>query len=146
MSLPDNRAYSQECNDVTLGEARKLYELGKFPEVVDKLEYCLEKGFTKGKRSRLTGCWLFLIWLSIQSLRPISIRCGYFRSILLMKLICLTPPSFIELVNQLKGAGGALMVTSVSKKAENIDEVPATIVVITVSRSGNVVIRTWLNF
>jgi outer membrane receptor for ferrienterochelin and colicins len=131
MSLPDNRAYSQECNDVTLGEARKLYELGKFPEVVDKLEYCLKNGFNQRQKIEAHRLLAFS-YLAVDSvasayqhtMRILQINPSYETNLF-------DPPSFIELVNQLKGAGGALMVTSVSKKAENIDEVPATIVVIT---------------
>ena len=131
ISLMDFKAYSQECNDVTLGEARNLYELGKFPEVVSKLKYCLENGFNQKQKveaHRLLAC-SYLAVDSVasafqQTIHILQINPSYEANLF-------DPPSFVELVNRLKGAGGALMVTSVSKKAENIDEVPATIVAIT---------------
>ncbi len=129
--LINNEAYGQECSDVTLEEARKLYELGKFPDVVTKLEPCLKVGFNE--KQKVEACRLLAFsYLAIDSVasayqetsRILQINPSFEASLF-------DPPSFIELVNRLKSAGGTLMVTSVSKKAENIDEVPATIVVIT---------------
>ncbi len=128
--LPAARAYSQECDDVTLGEARKLYELGKFPEVVSKLQDCLENGFNQKQKIEAHRLLAFS-YLAVDSaalayrhtMRILQLSPSYEANLF-------DPPSFIDLVNRLKG-GGAMMVTSVSKKAENIDEVPATIVVIT---------------
>jgi len=126
-----DRACSQECNDVTLGEARKLYELGKFPEVAGKLRYCLENGFNQKQKVeayRLLAC---------SYLAQDSIAAAYREAMAILRINpsyeanLFDPPSFIDLVNRLKGGERTLMVTSVSKKAENIDEVPATITVIT---------------
>jgi hypothetical protein len=129
--LINNKAYGQVCSDVTLEEARKLYELGKFTDVVTKLEPCLKVGFNE--KQKVEACRLLAFsYLAIDSVasayqetsRILQINPSFEASLF-------DPPSFIELVSRLKSSGGILMVTSVSKKAENIDEVPATIVVIT---------------
>ncbi len=123
--------FAQDCSDVTLGEARKLYELGKFPEVVTKLESCLKSGFNEKQKVEAHRLLAFS-YLAIDSVTP-----AYNETAQILRLNpfyeanLFDPPAFISLVNSIKLSGGSLRVTSVSKKSENIEEVPATIVVIT---------------
>ncbi|MBT4970723.1 MAG: TonB-dependent receptor plug domain-containing protein [Bacteroidetes bacterium] len=41
------------------------------------------------------------------------------------------PPGFIQIINSIKTTASALLVTSVSKKAENVLKAPATVIIIT---------------
>jgi outer membrane receptor for ferrienterochelin and colicin len=105
--------------------------MGKFPEAISSLKACLQNGFNTRQKVEANRILAFS-YLAVDSLaaayrhtsRILQINPAYEANLF-------DPPSFIDLVNTLKSGGGALMVTSVSKKAENIAEVPATIVVIT---------------
>lgn len=123
--------HSERCDEVTLGEARNLYELGQFQQVFDLLSPCLKEGFTSQQRVEALRLMAFS-YLAIDSLdaaydqtmQILQINPAYQPSLF-------DPPGFIEQVRQIRLAGETIQVTSVSKKAENIDEVPATIAVIT---------------
>ncbi len=123
--------HAQRCNDITLGEARNLYELGQFQQVFDLLEPCIREGFTSQQRVEALRMMAFS-YLAVDSLslaqnqasRILQINPAYQPTLF-------DPPAFIEMVRQMRLAGETIQVTSVSKKAENIDEVPATIAVIT---------------
>ncbi|MDO8898014.1 MAG: hypothetical protein Q7V19_10220, partial [Bacteroidales bacterium] len=41
---------AQQCNEVTLNEARKAYELGKFDLVISSLEPCIKSGFNEKQK------------------------------------------------------------------------------------------------
>lgn len=126
-----NVLYAQRCDEITLGEARNLYEHGLFLKVFDLLSPCLEEGFTGQQRVEAHRLMAFS-YLAIDSLNAaneetmqiLQINPAYQPTLF-------DPPAFAEMVRQIRLAGKTIQVTSVSKKAENIDEVPATIAVIT---------------
>ena len=122
--------YAQNCDDLTLGDARKLYEMGQFHQVFELLTPCLKEGFTGQQRVEAHRLMAFS-YLAIDSLdaaynetiRILQINSAYQPTLF-------DPPAFIEMVREIRLAGETIQVISVSKKAENIDEVPATIAVI----------------
>lgn len=124
-------SYAQECSDVTLNEARKAYEIGKFPEVIRTLHDCIHSGFNEKQKVEAYRL-LAMTYIAIDSTEQATTETRY---LLLInptyEANLFDPPSFIKMVNNLKLTGGTQVVTSVSKKAESIYEAPATIVVVT---------------
>lgn len=124
-------AVAQDCSDVTLNEARKNYEIGKFPEVIGMLDPCLSRGFNEKQKVEAHRL-LAMTYIAIDSNELATLETGRLLAINpTYEANLFDPPSFIKMVNQLKLSGGVQVVTSVSKKAESIYEAPATIVVIT---------------
>ncbi len=124
-------ARAQECSDVTLNEARKYYEIGKFAEVIRTLHPCVGRGFNEKQKVEAYHL-LAMTYIAIDSTDQAAVETGYLIQINpTYEANLFDPPAFIRMVNNLKLTGGAQVVTSVSKKAENIYEAPATIVVIT---------------
>ncbi len=122
---------AQSCNEVTLTEARKSYELGKFDLVISSLDPCIRKGFDEKQKveaHRLKA----LAYLSMDSTSQALLETD-----LLLQINpdydpnLFDPASFRLMVSRLKITGVGQIVTSVSKRAENIYETPATIAVIT---------------
>lgn len=130
LSLPFS-ASAQECSDVTLNDARKSYEIGKFSEVISSLHPCVQSGFNEKQKVEAYRL-LAMTYIAIDSIEQAAIETGFLLQINpTYEANLFDPPSFIRLVNSLKLTGGAQVVTSVSKKAESIYEAPATIVVVT---------------
>ncbi len=126
-----NLVNGQECSDVTLNDARKSYELGKFTEVISALNPCIRNGFNEKQKVEAYRL-MAMSWLAVDSID--QARSGISELLMInpdYEANLFDPPGFIRLVNSLKLAGEIQLVTSVSKKAENITEAPATIVVIT---------------
>ncbi len=124
-------ARAQECSDVTLNEARKSYEIGKFSEVIRMLHPCIERGFNEKQKVEAYHL-LAMTYIAIDSTDQAAVETGYLIQINpTYEANLFDPPAFIRMVNNLKLTGGIQVVTSVSKKAENIYEAPATIVVVT---------------
>ena len=123
-------AVAQECSDVTLNEARKFYEIGKFPEVISSLRPCVESGFNEKQKIEAYRL-LAMTYIAIDSMDLATMETGFLLQISpTYEANLFDPPAFIRMVNSLKLTGGSQVVTSVSKKAESIYEAPATIVVI----------------
>ena len=121
---------AQECSDVTLNEARKSYEIGKFSEVIRSLHLCIHQGFNEKQKVEAYRL-LAMTYIAIDSADKAAIETGFLLQINpTYEANLFDPPSFIRMVNNLKLLGGSQVVTSVSKKAESIYEAPATIVVI----------------
>ncbi len=125
------RLQAQNCSDVSLNDARKYYENGRFNEVILSLKSCIEKGFNEKQKVEAFRL-LAMTYLAIDS----NDQAASVTNFLLQinpnyEANLFDPPSFIKLVNTLKLSGGSQVVTSVSKKAESIYEAPATIVVVT---------------
>jgi outer membrane receptor for ferrienterochelin and colicin len=122
---------AQRCSDVTLNDARKSYEIGKFTEVINSLKPCIEKGFNEKQKVEAYRL-LAMTFIAIDSNEQAAIATGFLLQINPnYEANLFDPPAFIKLVNTLRLAGGTQVVTSVSKKAENIFEAPATITVVT---------------
>lgn len=124
-------AQSQQCDEVTLNEARKAYELGRFGQVINNLERCSKNRFSEKQKieaHRLCA----MAWLAQD-----SIQSAIHETALLLQINpayepnLFDQPAFIRMVNRLKTADVGQIVTSVSKKAENIFEAPASIMVVT---------------
>ncbi|MEI6173806.1 MAG: TonB-dependent receptor [Bacteroidota bacterium] len=122
---------AQECSDVTLNQARKFYDIGKFSEVIRSLNPCVHQGFNE--KQKVEGYRLLaMTYIAIDSIEKAALETGYLLQINpTYEANLFDPPAFIRMVNNIKLSGGAQVVTSVSKKAESIYEAPATIVVIT---------------
>jgi len=122
---------AQPCSDVTLNDARKNYENGKFNEIIQMLHPCIQKGFNEKQKVEAYRL-LAMTYLAIDSTAQAILETGFLLQINpTYEANLFDPPAFIKLVNNLKLVGGAQVVTSVSKKAESIYEAPATIIVIT---------------
>ncbi len=122
---------AQECSDVSLNEARKFYEIGKFAEVERLLHPCIQRGFNEKQKVEAYRL-LAMTYIAIDSNDQAAQETGYLLQINpTYEANLFDPPAFIRMVNNMKLTGGAQVVTSVSKKAESIYEAPATIVVIT---------------
>jgi outer membrane receptor for ferrienterochelin and colicins len=124
-------ARAQQCDEVTINEARKYYEMGKFNETIQTLEGCLVSGFNdqqKIEASRISAfSWLALDSMNLAKqavMQILQLQPTYEANLF-------DPQAYILLVNHLKARGIRQVVTSVSKIAENINETPATIVVVT---------------
>lgn len=126
-----NQVLSQPCSDVTLTNARKNYEIGKFGEVILSLQSCIQTGFNEKMKVEAYRL-LAMTYLAIDSSSQAVLSVGYLLQINpTYEANLFDPPAFIKMVNNMKLTGGSQIVTSVSKKAESIYETPATIVVVT---------------
>ena len=123
--------WAQECSDVTLNEAQKSYNIGKFTEVIRNLHPCIQHGFNEKQKVEAYRL-LAMTYIAIDSNEQAARETGFLLQINpTYEANLFDPPTFIRMINNLKLTGGAQVVTSVSKKAESIYEAPATIVVIT---------------
>ena len=121
---------AQQCSDVTLNDARKFYENGKFSDVITMLRPCIQKGFNEKQKVEAYRL-LAMTYLATDSSDKAAVQTGFLLQINpVYEANLFDPPAFIKLVGSLKLSGGAQVVTSVSKKAESIYEAPATIVVV----------------
>jgi outer membrane receptor protein involved in Fe transport len=125
------QAYAQaDCGEVTLTEARKKYETGNFDLVITTLGDCIGR-ITDEQQKTEAYRLLSQTYLAIDS---VELAQEYAADLLKINpnfepdLFDL--PRFIQIVNQLKKSARVQQVTSVSKRAENIDEAPANILVI----------------
>lgn len=124
-------AWAQECSDVSLNEARKSYDIGRFSEVVRSLRPCIQHGFNEKQKVEAYRL-LAMTHIAVDSTEQAAIETGFLLQISPnYEANLFDPPAFIKMVNSMKVSGGAQLVTSVSKKAENIYEAPATINVVT---------------
>jgi len=122
---------AQQCNDLTLNDSRKLYENGKFIELIHKLQPCVDHGFNEMQKIEAYRL-LAMAHIATDSVAQATMETNFILEINpTYEPNLFDPPAFIHLVNTLKLSGGTQVVTSVSKKAESIYEAPATIVVIT---------------
>ncbi len=131
--LTGNFLFAQNaCDWSTIDDASESYRTGNFNQVITLLDKCLADGFNdqqKVQAYRLIAKTRFA--QDNDSLANNSIA----------ELLKIDPnfqpdylsdsPKFINILNEIKNKNSALLVTSVSKKAENILEAPATVIVIT---------------
>jgi len=122
---------AQDCSDVTLAAAGKDYETGRFRDVVNSLQECTRKGFTDKQKVQAYRL-LAMSYIAMDSLVQARILTGYLLGISPnYEPGIYDPPAFTRILEETRQAGGNQLVTSVSKKAENIDQAPATILVVT---------------
>ncbi len=126
-----NAMAQNECGDVSLNNAKKNYEIGNFQEVIKSLESCLHEGFNV--RQKVVAYRL----IAIANLAIDSLDATKESSAKLLEINpqfepdLFDPPGFIQIVNSIKNTGIEQLVTSVSKKAENVLKAPATVIIIT---------------
>ncbi|MBN1579001.1 MAG: TonB-dependent receptor [Chitinispirillaceae bacterium] len=122
-------AANDSC-EATLKDAQKKYENGNFEEVLLLLTPCLNKELSKPVRVEawrlvaMTYCATDNIDSARNAVKTLLIESPY-------EPRTLDHPVFIALVNEVKLSRQSTLVTSVSKKAENIREAPATVMIIT---------------
>jgi outer membrane receptor for ferrienterochelin and colicin len=118
---------NNNCDWTSLNDADKNYKSGNFTEAIDLISHCIESGFND--QQKIQGYRLlaktFLAYdndssanSAVNQLLEIDPK---FQPDYLTD-----PPKFIEIIDKLKKLKSSLLVTSVSKKAENIYETPAT--------------------
>ncbi len=129
--LTSSFLYSQDCGDASLNEALKKYESGNFSDVFNLLSDCIEKGFNDNqmvqayKLTAMTYLALDSIDLAVvESEELLKIDANFDPDLF-------DPPNFIQIIDELKRQTKSTLVTSVSKKAENILEAPATVIIVT---------------
>ncbi len=131
LTLVPGLLQGQDCSDVTLNDARKAYDIGKFSEMTRLLSPCIKHGFSEKQRVEAHRL-LAMAYLATDSTNKAAIETSNILQINpTYEANLFDPPAFIRMVNNLKVNGGGQIVTSVSKKAESIYEAPATIVVVT---------------
>jgi outer membrane receptor for ferrienterochelin and colicins len=132
-SMQSGLSYAQNCDElINIPEAEKKYATGNFDEVIELLSPCIEKGFSKNAQAQAYKL-LAMTYLALDSERQAAIS--------IQNLITINPyfdpeftatPQFKELFKRVKDSQETIIqITSVSKRAENIQKVPATVVVIT---------------
>jgi len=137
--LTGNFLFAQNnCDWSTIDDASESYRTGNFHQVINLLEKCLVDGFNdKQKVQAYRLIAKTQLAQDNDSLANSSIA----------ELLKIDPqfqpdylsdsPKFIGILNEIKDKNSALLVTSVSKKAENINEAPATVVLITEKQIKN---------
>ena len=121
---------SQECDDNVLKEAQKKYDIGLFNEVQQMLQPCIENGFSQ-KQLIQAFRLMSVSYLAIDSTEKavsfatklVSIKPDFDAELF-------GPPRFEHIINDIKQSGSSLQIVSVSKRAENLHEAPATVLVI----------------
>ena len=120
-----------DCGNYSLNESRKKYEAGQFQECIELLKPCLKDGFNL---KQLPEAYK-LLSLTYHAVDSFELSRYYASEILSIKPAyeadVLDPPFFINLIEELQAQKGSVLVSSVSKKIENVDLAPATVVVLT---------------
>lgn len=123
-------AWSQDCDDNILNEAQKNYDIGLFDGIKDMLQPCIDNGFSQ---KQLIQAYRLI---SVSYLAVDSIDKAIFYANKLIKIKSdfdaelFGPPKFEQIINDIKQAGSSVQIVSVSKRAENLYEAPATVMII----------------
>lgn len=118
------------CGDEKINEAQKKYDIGLFFEIDEYLQTCIKKGFSDFQKVEAYRL------IAISNLATDSVDACLLASVKLLDIkpnfepSLFDPPGFIKIINDLKGIGKELMISSVSKKTENVLEAPATVIII----------------
>jgi outer membrane receptor for ferrienterochelin and colicin len=120
------------CDWTTINDASDKFRLGNFDEVIMMLQTCVELGFDEQQKVQAYR----LIAKSYLELENDSIANSSIIELLKINPqfqpdYLTDPPRFIEILENTRNKYNALLVTSVSKKSENVLEAPATVIVIT---------------
>ncbi len=132
-------AYSQNnCDWSSLNDADKNYQSGNFEETVNIINKCINSGFNDQQKVQgyrlLAKTYLALDNDSIanRSVNELLMINPKFQPDYLTD-----PPKFIKIIEKIKKLKSSLIVTSVSKKEENIYETPATALLISEKQLKN---------
>ena len=120
------------CDWSSIDDASENYRTGNFNQVISLLENCVSTGFNDKQKIQA---------YRLLSKTYLALDQDSTANIYIAELLKIEPqfqpdylsdsPKFISILNSIKDKNNALLVTSVSKKAENILKAPATVVVIT---------------
>lgn len=120
---------SQDFDNI-LNEAQKKYDIGLFYGIKDMLQPSINKGFSP---KQLIQAYRLI---SISYLAEDSIDKAIYYANQLIKIKpdfdaeLFGPPKFEQIISQIKQAGSSVQIVSVSKRAENLYEAPATVMII----------------
>ncbi len=122
-----SQIYSQNCDWSVLNDANENYKLGNFEEIITQIQSCINTGFDD--KQKIEGYRLLSkTYLALDNDSSAGKAADE-----LLKInskfqpdYLADPPKFIQIINRIKEIGRAQIVTSVSKKEENINEAPAT--------------------
>jgi len=129
---------AQNCDWASLDDAHKNYQLGDFQKLIKELPACIKEGFDGKQR---VEAWRLLAktYLALDNDSSASLA-----AVELLKInpkfqpdYLSDPPQFVQIIERIKKQGSAQIVTSVSKKAENINQAPATATLITEKQLQN---------
>jgi outer membrane receptor for ferrienterochelin and colicins len=121
-----------KCDWAIINDASDKFRNGNFEELIEQLQGCINQGFDDKQKVQayrlLAKAYLELDndSLSVQQITQLLNLDAQFQPDFLSD-----SPRFIEILQQIKDKNNAQLVTSVSKKSENVLEAPATVVVIT---------------
>ncbi len=128
--LLDFPSWSQDCDDNILNEAQKNYDIGLFDGIKDMLQPCIDNGFSPKQMIQAYRL------ISISYLAVDSVDKAIFYANKLIKIKpdfdaeLFGPPRFEQIISDIKQAGSSIQIVSVSKRAENLYEAPATVMII----------------
>ncbi len=138
-----NELYSQNCDWSVLNDANENYKLGNFEEIIPKIQNCINTGFDD--QQKIEGYRLlsktYLALDNDSSARQAADKLLKINSKFQPDYLA-DPPKFIQIINIIKELSQAQIVTSVSKKEENVFEAPATVIVIS---EKDIIERGYLN-
>ena len=121
---------SQECDDNVINEAQKKYDIGLFNDVQKMLQPCMDNGFSQ---KQLIQAYR-LLSVSSLAIDSTSKAISFANKLIKIKpdfdAELFGPPKFEQIINDIKQAGSSIQIISVSKRAENLYEAPATVLVI----------------
>ncbi len=122
---------AQDCDDVTLNNAKKKYDNGNFDEVLLILSPCLKKDFST--QQKIEGYRLLtLSYIALDSMDlALNSASQLMRFSPNFEPNLFDPPKFIKIINDIRQEKSKNEITSVSKKSENIKEAPANVQLIT---------------
>ena len=126
------------CDWSSLNDADKSYQSGNFDETIRIINNCINSGFNNQQKIQgyrlLAKTYLALDNDSIanQAINNLLLLDSKFQPDYLTD-----PPKFIQIIDNIKKLKSSLIVTSVSKKEENIYETPATAMLITEKQLKN---------
>lgn len=125
-------AKAQTCGEFQLTEIRKKYQIGKFRELIQDASGCLNRGFSESKQNEEALALLAKTYIEINEFDTAAVHVD---KLLLQnpnyEAASGDPGLFKKMIADSKLASIAQTVTSVSKKAENVKEAPASVLVIT---------------
>lgn len=126
------------CDWSTIDDASENYQTGNFNKVIERLEKCIVDGFNEKQKVQA---------YRLMAKTQLALDQDSTANASISELLKIDPqfqpdylsdsPKFISILNNIKDKISALLVTSVSKKAENINEAPATVILITEKQLKN---------
>ncbi len=121
---------SQECDDNVIKEAQKKYDIGLFSDVQKMLQPCIENGFSQ---KQLIQAYRLMSVANL-AIDSTNLAISFANKLIKIKpdfdAELFGPPKFEQIINDIKQAGSSVQIISVSKRAENLHEAPATVLVI----------------